>query len=370
MSWRTWPVGATAIVAIAVASALTFHLASESHDRGTLHSANPRIQTPAPGPTQLSVQFSGAGGLLVGATLTSPPGPRPLPAVLIVPDTGAADRDGLTPPGQMSDPLYADLARVLATHGVTTLRYDPRGQGQSVLPPGDPLKFSDLATDARAGLAFLAGRVAVDPHRLAVIGEGVGGLVAMSVAADDPSVRAAVLVSTPGRPVVDIVADQLRAAAPDAAAGQALVAQLHAVVAGLLAGQSLPSPAQLPSPLLPVFPAGQEAFLRSLFSFDPPAVAHQLRVPVLIVRGGADPGTTQADTASLAAAIGARAKVIVAGPADHTLQITTLVSDQPDGPPSSTAQTGMEVIHRPDRSVTLRDTKTLDSIAAWLTTNL
>ena len=358
------------VVAIAVASTMTFRLASGSHHRGTPRSADPRTQTPTAGPAQLSVQFSGAGGLLLGATLTSPPGPHPLPAVLIVPDVAAADRDGLTPPGQMSDPLYADLASVLAADGVTTLRYDPRGQGQSVLPAGDPLKFSDLATDARAGLAFLAGRVAVDPHRLAVIGEGVGGLVAMSVAADDPSVHAAVLVSTPGRPVVDVVADQLHAAAPDAAAAQTLVTQLHAVVTGLLAGQSLPSPAQLPSPLLPVFPAGQEAFLRSLFSFDPPAVAHQVRVPVLIVRGATDPGTTQADTATLAAAIGTKAQVIVAGAADHTLLTTTLVSDQPDGPPSSTAQTGMAALHRPDRLVALRDTKTLDSIAAWLTGNL
>lgn len=59
---------------------------------------------------------------------------------------------------------------------------------------------SDLVSQARAGLRFLAGREFVDPARLAVFGFSMGGWAALNLAAREPRLRAAVAVSAVGGP--------------------------------------------------------------------------------------------------------------------------------------------------------------------------
>ena len=60
------------------------------------------------------------------------------------------------------------------------------------------------------------------------------------------------------------LADGVRAAAPTPAEGDALAAHLQSVAAAVAAGAPVPDPAQLPSALRPIFPSGEDAFLRSL----------------------------------------------------------------------------------------------------------
>jgi len=282
--------------------------------------------------------------------------------VLIVPDTGPADRNGPTIPGSLPDPLYADLAQALAQKGIASLRYDPRGQGESTMLASTPLRFSDLLGDARGGLEFLAGRANVDAARLAVLGEGAGGLVALQLAAQDPAVKAVVLVSTPGRPLPASLADEVRALAPTPAEGDALAAQLQSVAAAVAAGAPVPSPAQLPSALRPIFPSGEDAFLRSLFSFDPLAVARSVHLPALVVRGAVDPSNTAGDAQALVAALGAGAQAMVGGEANHTLNIVSVVT--PSASPTGPHQ-GMSAVVG-GRATVVRDTATLTAVAEWV----
>ncbi|MGH9122274.1 MAG: alpha/beta hydrolase, partial [Acidimicrobiales bacterium] len=152
-------------------------------------------------PTDLSVDFTGAGGLTLGGTLLLPPGSGPrTPAVVIVPDDGATNRDGLEPPNSLADPLYSDLAGALESAGIASLRYDRRGEGASAVPPGSDISLAEVTSDVQGALGFLAGRTDVDRSELGLVGDGQGGLVAAQVAATDPVVRSLVLVSTPGRP--------------------------------------------------------------------------------------------------------------------------------------------------------------------------
>src|SRR2546426_6726803 len=104
-------------------------------------------------------------------------------------------------PGSIPDALSSDLAEALAQEGIASLRYDPRGQGESTLPADTPLRLADLVGDARGGLDFLGGRADVDAAHLTALGVGAGGLVALQLAAQDPAVKAVVLISTPGRPM-------------------------------------------------------------------------------------------------------------------------------------------------------------------------
>ncbi|MHB1535896.1 MAG: alpha/beta hydrolase [Acidimicrobiales bacterium] len=314
--------------------------------------------------TDLSVQFQGAGGVSIGAELLLPPGSNAhTPGVVIVPDDGATNRNGFAPTNAVSDPLYADLAQALAADGIASLRYDRRGQGQSVLPSAKAVTLPDVTGDARAAVTFLAGRADVDHSRLAVIGDGQGGLVALQVAAADPAVRAVVLVSTPGRPVLDSMVQQLQAIAPTPAMGQQLVAQLQATVAALEAGHPEPSQAQLPAPIQPLLPPGEGPYLKSIFALNPPALAAGVHVPTLVVQGGADPALSPADSQALLAALGPHATAL--SPAQDG---ATLLAPVPV-PATSATTTTMQNVHHGGPVSTQRDYATLSAIARWVKSN-
>ena len=132
-AWRraVFPVVVAVLVIAAVAVAVV-------GIRWATNSPSAPATAPArPDSSDVRVSFTGAGGLQLAGTLTLPAKPfQPAPAVLIVPDAGAVDRDGIIRPGNVVDRLYADLAQSFSARGWATLRYDPRGQGQSTVPSG------------------------------------------------------------------------------------------------------------------------------------------------------------------------------------------------------------------------------------------
>ncbi|MDQ3972953.1 MAG: alpha/beta fold hydrolase, partial [Actinomycetota bacterium] len=316
-----------------------------------------------------AVQITGAGGASIAGTLNVPDAAErgPVPAVLIIPGFGPTDRDGIAPPGGAPDPLYSDISDMLGDIGIASFRYDKRGSGQSELPEDQPLSFDDMVGDAEAGLSFLAERAETDPERLAVVGHDEGGMVALRLAAD-PRVTSLVLVSTPGRPLVDVLADDFvnQTAVPDPAHGQAHAERLRSVVATLLATGQVPDPEDLPPELRPVFPPDRVGYLQEVFSFDPVAEARRVDVPVLIVRGGRDPGVSAIDADNLVAALGPEAEVVVGPEAGHTLALPPV---EPDGGGGSSDTMHSQEFHRAIPGVR-RDEGLLQRVGAWLAAGL
>lgn len=265
-----------------------------------------------------SVQITGAGGFRLGGTLQVPEaaGDGPVPGVLILPTFGPTDRNGISQAAGVPDRLYQELAQELAGVGMASFRYDKRGTGQAMLPASGLLRFDDLVADARAAITFLAERREVDPEALAVVGHGEGGLVAMRLAVLEPKVKGLVLLSTPGRPLVDVISDDFRVTHGPASANG-----LRAMVDGLLGTGSLPSAESLPSEHRDFFPRDQIPYVRDIFSIDPMAEARRVSVPTLIVRGGRASFASAADADRLAGALGSRAEVVVAPEAGPTLAL-------------------------------------------------
>jgi len=118
--------------------------------------------------------------LNLSGTLTVPAGPGPFPAVVLVSDLGAQDRDGTV--GDYH--LLGALADYLTRRGVAVLRYDDRGIGQS---GGSTTTATTamLVSDVQAGLNFLRSRLEVNISRIGVIGHGEGANVAL-LAAGEP----------------------------------------------------------------------------------------------------------------------------------------------------------------------------------------
>jgi uncharacterized protein len=79
---------------------------------------------------------------------------------------------------------------VLGRAGYGVMAIDARGHGKSGGEPMDLGWFAGL--DIGAGVSYLSGRPEVDPGRIAVLGVSMGGVGALTAAAEDPRIAAVV----------------------------------------------------------------------------------------------------------------------------------------------------------------------------------
>lgn len=335
-SRRPWAV-ALAVAGVAVAAVAGYAMVGD----GSSDAPDEQSLALAPATTELESEFVGAGGLRIRGTLTLPgvpAGQTSVPAVLIVPGLGAIDRNAATGMGAAGmsemlrstlnasitgntlgpfDPLYKNLSESLADAGVASFRYDKRATATSTLTSDQKLSFDDEVTDARAALDFLGGRREVGSSPLGVLGHDTGGVVAMRLAAANPRVKAAVFVSTPSRPVGDVLAEDLVRFG-----GGSLVDQVRSSVSAIQATGKAPPPEALPASLRELFPPSHEGYLQALFRLDPLAEARAVGADALVVRGGADQTTTVEDGAALRAALPKADQVMVGkSDADHNLAV-------------------------------------------------
>lgn len=155
-----------------------------------------------------------AGDLSLAGTLTLPTTDGRLPWALLVPSWLPRDRDGgwdggghpgwYAPARTDASGLFARLADALAERGVASLRYDPRGCGES----DGTWEASDLFTridDARDAIGAMRSRRELDLRRCAIVGHGEGAVVALSVAIGDPAVGAVGLIGPSARSGRDVL---------------------------------------------------------------------------------------------------------------------------------------------------------------------
>lgn len=234
----------------------------------------------------------------------APAADRRLPAVVIVGPASQVDRDGVS--GGIA--VTGELAGELADAGFIVLRYDNRGTGQSGGRP-DAATLDDYADDARAAVQFVADRRDVDKDRVTLVGYGDGGYIALLAASKEKKIKALVLVNAPSTTgaVLTLQRQQRALAASNLSDAQkqqriALQQQVqHAVLTG--AGwESVPVTVRQQSDT-PLF--------KSFLAFDPAAVMHDVRQPILVVQSAIDDQVPPADARQLQAFAEARKKSAV-----------------------------------------------------------
>jgi len=197
---------------------------------------------------------AGSGELRPVVAQCGNPAADPGPAVLVCNGNGG-DRS-----------MRAALAAALSRMGLAVLLFDYRGYGGN---PGVPSE-EGLAADARAALAYLAGRPEVDPDRVVYFGESLGAAVALRLATERPP--AALVLRSPF-------------------ASLAEVGRHH-------------------YPVLPV-----SLLLRD--RYDSAALAGRLASPLLVVAGARDRIVPLAHTRRLFAAAPRPKRLVVLDRADH-----------------------------------------------------
>jgi fermentation-respiration switch protein FrsA (DUF1100 family) len=146
-----------------------------------------------------------AAGIKLAATLTIPPGEGPFPSVLLIAGSGPNDRNE----SLVGHRPFLVLADYLTRQGIVVLRADKRGIGKS----GGDLTLAttaDFATDAEAGLEYLATRPEVNRRKLGLVGHSEGGEIAPMVAVRNPKVAFLVLMAGPGVRGDEIIVEQGR----------------------------------------------------------------------------------------------------------------------------------------------------------------
>ncbi len=251
-----------------------------------------------------------SGGLGLGGTLTVPRAAMgPVPVAVIIAGSGPTDRNGNSVMGIRPN-SYAQLAWRLAERGIATLRYDKRGM------PGTQGTFDirnmtleDFAADARAAAESLSR----DPRfsRVVLLGHSEGASLALIAARQGAPVAGVVHVSGLGRPLGEVMREQLSRQVDSATLVRYDTAMKH-----YLQGEQ---PADVPPQLAMLFVPVNQTFMRSLAAYDPPAAIRAVRQPVLIVQGETDIQASVADAERLRAAR-PDARLVVVAEANHVLK--------------------------------------------------
>jgi hypothetical protein len=303
---------------------------------------------PAHAATETLVEAPGPTGPLKGTLLAPSAGHGPV--VLIIAGSGPTDRDGNSPGGILAAP-YRLLAEGLVAHAVTTVRVDKRGLGGSAgaTPDGNAVTIPDYAADVHAWVAVIRKRSGAPCVWL--LGHSEGGLIAMVAAANQQDVCGLILIATAGRPMGEVLRDQIKANPANAS----LLDQALPAIDSLEAGKRVDI-ADMPPPLQRLFNPRVQGFLINVFSYDPVRLLTGFPKPVLIVQGQRDIQVHEVDARNLKAA-DPQATLVLLPDVNHVLK--SVSSDDLSANVATYANASLPLAPG-----------VLDAIAAFLTANI
>ena len=224
-----------------------------------------------------------ANGFILAATVSKPAQATAtrLPAVLLVGASGPSDRDGVA----YGVPILGELAGAVADAGFLVARYDRRGIGQSG-GRAESAGIAEYAEDVRAAVKALAERKDVEPKRVAVVGYGDGGAVALLAASKDKRIGAVGLLAAPGVTGAELILaqqqhrlSQSKMSAEEKAAAVDLQRRIHDAVISGKGWEQLP---------VSMRRAVDTPEFQTLLTNDPAKVVPEVRQPILILQGMLD----------------------------------------------------------------------------------
>ncbi|WP_438283627.1 alpha/beta hydrolase [Pseudomonas alabamensis] len=268
------------------------------------------VQSASPTVLQRPISLDTGQGVLHGSLLL-PESETPPPVALIIAGSGPTDRNGNNPAGGRVDNLKR-LALLLANAHIASVRYDKRGvaASQPATPDERDLSVERYVQDVVAWGQTLKADPRFGP--LILIGHSEGALIA-SLAAEPAGASAVITLAGSGRPVADVLREQLAQRLPprQLAKGNALLDRLQAGQTSL----------DVPAPLRQVFRPSVQPYLISLFRQDPAQAFARLTVPALIIQGRNDVQVDVEDAERLKAARPEAELVLIDG-MNHMLRIS------------------------------------------------
>ncbi|MFN8206034.1 MAG: alpha/beta fold hydrolase [Bacteroidales bacterium] len=213
----------------------------------------------------------------IKGTLCSPSRWANSPLVIMVAGSGPTDRNGNSPLGVESN-CYQMLAWELAKKGISSVRFDKRGIGESkAATVGESaLRLETYVDDVIAWVNEFNNKKSYSA--IFIMGHSEGSLIGM-LAAQKAPVKGYISLAGAGRPADQLLMEQL------AGVPKEFIVLIQADLDSLKQGMSL----QYVHPNLMAFfrPSVQE-YMKSWLRYDPAAEIQKLNIPVLLVQGTTD----------------------------------------------------------------------------------
>lgn len=152
------------------------------------------------------VYYNSDSSIHYGATISTPTGKGPFPAVLLITGSGQQNRDE----EMLQHRPFAVIADHLARNGYIVMRVDDRGMGET---NGDVMNATsrDFANDAEISLDFLRKLQSVDHRKIGLLGHSEGGMIAQIIAAERKDIDFVIFLAGPGEKTLTLMEDQNRA---------------------------------------------------------------------------------------------------------------------------------------------------------------
>jgi pimeloyl-ACP methyl ester carboxylesterase len=218
---------------------------------------------------------------------------------LIIAGSGPTNRDGNNP--TMINNSLKMLADELAKIGISSLRYDKRGSGESKSSglKESELRFDNYINDANSWVEYLNNLS--NFNKIVVIGHSEGSLIGM-VASQQENVDKFISIAGAGQPIDQTIREQLKSQPP------IIIEQSTPILDKLLLGETVEN---VPAFLNSLFRPSVQPYMISWFKYDPQKEIAKLNKPVLIVQGSTDIQVSLMDADKLAAANKNADKVVI-----------------------------------------------------------
>ena len=246
-----------------------------------------------------------AEGNLYG-TLRTPPIETKVPLAIIIAGSGPTDRNGVAD-------SYKQLAEQLCKNDIATFSYDKRMIGKSKMDLKEEDATLEVFVDDLCAWIKLF-EADENYSEIVLIGHSEGGLLSLLAAQNMPSVKKVVSLSGAGRPLQEVLKEQLSAQMK----GQtAALDQAFSYIDLLAKGEKIKDVAQ---PWYVLFRPSVQPFMISSFRYDPAKEITKLKAPVLIISGGTDIQISDEDAKKLSEA-SPSSKLVIIPEMNHTLKL-------------------------------------------------
>jgi alpha-beta hydrolase superfamily lysophospholipase len=214
----------------------------------------------------------------------------------------------------VSASTYRLLAEGLAARGITSVRIDKRGLFGSAgaIADADAVTIADYAVDVQNWIDVIRRKTGAPCVWL--LGHSEGGLIALASSRSAAGICGLILVAAPGRPLGEILREQLKSNPANAPVLDQALAAIDALEAGRHVDVSAMHPA-----LLALFRPRIQDFLIDIFALDPARLISDWKGPVLIMQGERDIQISLADAQRLKEAAPA-AKLLLVPDTNHVLK--------------------------------------------------
>jgi pimeloyl-ACP methyl ester carboxylesterase len=210
-------------------------------------------------------------------TLTVADNVNKTPVIIIIPGSGAPDRDGNMQPVLQTN-TYKMLSEKFAESGISSLRYDKRGAGKSkaAITSESELKFENYVDDVVGWINLL--KTDNKFSKIILLGHSEGSLTGI-IAATKTNVSSFISVAGVGKSVDKLLKEQLKNLPPQ------LLAESSKIIDSLKAEKTI---SEVNPQLFSIFRPSVQPYLISWMKYDPAIEITKLKIPLLLIQGTTD----------------------------------------------------------------------------------